>query len=100
MDRRTIRKFRLIKLLARLGIGAAGFVIVLFVASPLAGRVSLLFIGIGVIVAAVSWFLQRLEENEQLEKLEFDELTRTKKATTLFQTTAAEDFPAQRAREQ
>ena len=49
-------------------------------ASPIPSRaqVSTIFLGIGTLVAAVSWFQMRLEENERLEKLEFDELTRSK----------------------
>jgi hypothetical protein len=53
-----------------------------------------------VLVAFTGWFQMRLEENERLEKLEVEELARAKGESTLFETRAAEVFPAQRAREQ
>jgi regulator of protease activity HflC (stomatin/prohibitin superfamily) len=68
--------------------------------NTLAGEVSSVFVGIGTLVALVSWFWMRLEENERLEKLEFDELTRSKGSSTLFETKDTEGFPAQRSREQ
>ena len=46
-------------------------------ANSLAGQVASIFLGLGVLVAAVSWFQMRLEENERLEKLEVEELART-----------------------
>ncbi len=66
----------------------------------LAGQVSVVFTGLGVLVAAVSWFQMRMEESERLEKLEFDELARSAARSTLFNAPDAEVFPAQRAREQ
>ena len=96
---RSTRKNGLINLVALLAISAAGFAVAR-VTNSLAGQVSTIFLGIGTLVAAVSWFQMRLEENERLEKLEFDELTRTKGASTLFETKDTEGFPAQRSREQ
>ena len=52
------------------------------------------------LVAFVSWFQMRLEENERLEKLELDELANSKGGSALFEAKDAEVFPAQRAREQ
>ena len=63
-------------------------------------RSSILFLGIGVLVAAVSWFQMRLEDRERLEKLEFDELAKTHSGSALFEARDAEVFPAQRSREQ
>src|SRR5437867_12547019 len=66
-----------------------------------AGQVSAAFLGLGMLVALVSWFQMRLEERERLEKLEFDEVSRGgATSSTLFTTQEAEAFPAQRAREQ
>ena len=59
-----------------------------------------IFLGLGALVAFVSWFQMRLEENERLEKLELDELAKSKGGSTLFEAKDAEVFPAQRAREQ
>jgi len=68
---RSTRKNGLINLVALLLISAAGFAVAR-VTNSLAGQVSTIFLGIGTLVAAVSWFQMRLEENERLEKLEFD----------------------------
>ena len=96
---RSIQKNGLINLLALLVVGAAGFAVARF-GSSLAGQASTVFIGLGVLVAAVSWFQTRLEERERLEKLEFDELIKGKGGSTLFEAKEAEAFPAQRSREQ
>jgi modulator of FtsH protease HflK len=96
---RSTRKNGLINLVVLLLVSVAGFAVAR-VANSLAGQVSTIFLGIGTLVAAVSWFQMRLEENERLEKLEFDELTRSKGASTLFETKDTEGFPAQRSREQ
>jgi modulator of FtsH protease HflK len=98
MERNT-RKNGLINFLLMLAVSIAGFAVAQ-VTNSIAGRVSTIFLGIGTLVAAVSWFQMRLEENERLEKLEFDELTRSKGGSTLFETKDTEGFPAQRSREQ
>ena len=96
---RNIRKNGLVNLLVLLPLTVAAFAVGGFTNSA-AGGVSAVFLGIGTLVAAVSWFQMRLEENERLEKLEFDELTRSKGGSTLFETKDTEGFPAQRSREQ
>jgi membrane protease subunit HflK len=96
---RSTRKYGLLNLLVLLVIGAAGF----FVArttNSVAGQISVIFLGIGMLVVAVSWFQMRLEETERLEKLEFEELVKSKSGSTLFESKDAEVFPAQRSREQ
>lgn len=97
MERSTQRN-GLINLLALLAVAAGGF-IVARIGGSLAGQLCTVFIGIGVLVAAVSWFQMRLEERERLEKLEFDELARAKGSASLFEG-QDEGFPAQRSREQ
>ena len=42
-------------------------------------------LGLGVLVAAVSWFQMRLEDRERLEKLELDELAKTHGGSALFE---------------
>jgi modulator of FtsH protease HflK len=96
---RSTRKNGLINLVALLAVSITAFVVARSSGS-MAGRVSTIFLGIGTLVAAISWFQMRLEENERLEKLEFDELTRSKGGSTLFETKDTEGFPAQRSREQ
>jgi regulator of protease activity HflC (stomatin/prohibitin superfamily) len=96
---RNIQRNGLINLLALLMVGAAGFAVARY-ANSLAGLVSILFLGIGLLVSAVSWFQMRLEESERLEKLEFDELLKSRSGSALFEAKDAEAFPAQRSREQ
>ncbi len=55
--------------------------------------------GTGFFVAIISYFQMRLEDRERLEKLEFDELVKSKSSESLF-TTQADTFPAKRSREQ
>ena len=96
---RNLQKNGLINLLLLLVVGVAGFAVARLTNS-LAGQMSTVFLGIGVLVAAVSWFQMRLQERERLEKLEFDELVKSKSASTLFEARDSESFQAQRAREQ
>ncbi len=55
--------------------------------------------GTGALVALISYFQMRLEERERFEKLEFDELVKSKSSESLF-STEADAFPARRSREQ
>jgi len=96
---RSIQKNGLINLLALLAVGVAGFGAARYALS-LAGQVGAFYLGLGVLVAAASWFQMRLEERERLEKLELDELAKAKGSATLFEAKEAEVFPAQRSREQ
>ena len=96
---RSIQKNGLINLLVLLTVGVAGLAVARY-ANSLAGQVSILFLGLGVLVAVVSWFQMRLEDRERLEKLEFDELAKTHSGSALFEARDAEVFPAQRSREQ
>jgi hypothetical protein len=72
MEQKT-QKNGLINLLALVLVGGAGFAIARF-GNTYAGLVGSVFLGIGALVAAVSWFQMRLEHREQLEKFEFEEL--------------------------
>jgi len=96
---RSIQKNGLINLLVLLAVGVAGLAVARY-ANSLAGHVSILFLGIGVLAAAVSWFQMRLEQRERVEKLELDELAKTHSGSTLFEAKDPEAFPAQRSREQ
>ena len=98
MDR-NVQKNGLVNLIAVVVIFLATFVVTCYVNS-LAGQGGSIFLGLGVLVAFASWFQMRLEENERLEKLEIEELARTKGDSTLFESKDAEVFPARRAREQ
>ena len=96
---RNVQKNGLVNLIAATMIFVAAFVVTGYVNS-LAGLAASIFLGLGVLVAFVSWFQMRLEENERLEKLELDELVKSKGGSTLFDAKDTEVFPAQRSREQ
>jgi len=96
---RNIQKNGLVNLLVLLAAGVAAFAAARY-ANSLSGQIAAVFMGLGVLVAFVSWFQMRLEENERLEKLELEEMARSKASATLFESKEAEIFPAQRAREQ
>lgn len=96
---RNLQKNGLVNLLAMLVVGAAGFGLARH-ANVLSGQIAAVFLGLGVLVAFVSWFQMRLEERERLEKLELDELARSKSSATLFEGKDSEVFPIQRSREQ
>ena len=98
MERNT-EKNGLINLLLLLAIGITAFVVARY-SNSLAGQVSVVFLGLGVLSAAVSWFQMRLEENERIEKLEFEDLSRTHGDSALFEAKDSELFPVQRSREQ
>ena len=92
MEQKT-QKNGLINLLALVLVGGAGFAIAKF-GNTYAGLVGSVFLGIGALVAAVSWFQMRLEHREQLEKFEFEELTKSASSSALFNASETEVFPA------
>jgi regulator of protease activity HflC (stomatin/prohibitin superfamily) len=96
---RSKQKYGLVNLLALVGVGLAALTASRY-AHSLAGVASTLFLGLGTLVAIASWFQMRLEDNERLEKLEFDELAKSHTGSALFAAKEAEAFPAQRSREQ
>ena len=95
---RSTKQNGLVNLTVALVIFLAGLGVSEF-AGSFAGMVASVFLGLGVIVAFVSWFQMRLEENERAEKLEMDELARSRGAS-LFEAKDSGSFPAQTAREQ
>jgi hypothetical protein len=96
---RNVQKNGLVNLVAAALIFVAAFVAAAY-ARSLAGQVGAVFLGLGMLVAFIGWFQMRLEENERLERLEFDELARAKGGSALFETKESEVFPARRSREQ
>jgi modulator of FtsH protease HflK len=88
-----------VNLVAAVGVFVAALGVTYY-ANSLAGQVASIFLGLAALVAFISWFQMRLEENERLEKLELDELTKSKGGSALFEAKDTEVFPAQRAREQ
>jgi membrane protease subunit HflK len=96
---RNIQKSGVVNLFAAVLIFIAAFIVTVYVNS-LAGQVATIFLGLGVLVAFISWFQSRLVENERLEKMELDELARAKGESALFDAKESEVFPARRSREQ
>src|SRR5476651_1529120 len=96
---RNVQKNGMVNMIAAVMIFIAAFVVTCYVNS-LAGQAASIFLGLGALVAFASWFQMRLEENERLEKLELDELIKSKGGSTLFDAKDSEVFPAQRSREQ
>jgi modulator of FtsH protease HflK len=96
---RSIQKNGLINLLALLAAAAATLALAR-TGQALAANLAAGFMGLGTLVAIVSWFQMRLEERERAEKLEFDELARSKGGSSLFETQDAGNFPAQQSRAQ
>jgi regulator of protease activity HflC (stomatin/prohibitin superfamily) len=96
---RNLQRNGLVNLLTMLALGVAAFGLARY-ANVLTGQVAAVFLGLGVLVAFVSWFQMRLEERERLEKFELDEIARSKSSATLFEGKDSEVFPVQRSREQ
>ena len=98
MDRNTKSK-GLVNFLVLLAFGCAVFAVGRL-ANSLAAFVACAFFGLGTLVAFVSWFQMRLEEREAAEKMEIEELSRTKTSSTLFDAKETAFFPARSSREQ
>lgn len=96
---RSIHRNGIVNTVILLLVGAAALAVAR-TAHSLAGVLVSVFIGIGFLVSALSWFQMRLEERERLEKLEVDELARGRGGSALFGSTEEDAFPARRAREQ
>ena len=80
---RNIKKIGVVNLLVMFVMGVAAFGLASY-ANAVSGQVGSIFLGLGFLVLAVSYFQMRLEETERLERLEFDELTRSKNSASLF----------------
>ncbi len=92
-QRGAVTNFLLLLLAAVLGYGIARNT------QTFTGQVASFIMAFGVLTALVSWFQLRLEEQERLERLEFEEVTRAGGAQSLFNTSEAEAYPARRSRE-
>ncbi|HTD67436.1 MAG TPA: protease modulator HflK [Candidatus Limnocylindria bacterium] len=92
-------KLTLVNLLALLIAGGVGLAIARST-HVLSAYVALCFLGIGFLVTLVSYFQMRLVERERLERLEYDELTKSPSASALFNKEENAALPARRSREQ
>src|SRR2546429_3663973 len=96
---RSIQKIGVINWIILLVVGAGSALVGRYAATA-TGTVGAAFVGIGFLVAVVSFFQMRLEERERVEKLEYEELSKARSSATLFQEAEADTFPARRSREQ
>ncbi|MGV3772094.1 MAG: protease modulator HflK [Verrucomicrobiales bacterium] len=96
---RNVSKLGLVNVLLLLLAGAVAIILSRYTRS-LAGQVGSLFFGIGFLMALISYFQMRLEEKERLEQLDFDEISKSRAGSSLFETPDADTFPARRSREQ
>lgn len=96
---RNIQKIGLVNWVLLLVAGAIAAYLARYTNSA-TGYVGAVYIGLGFLAAVVSYFQMRLETREQFEKLEYDELRKSKGGSALFTDVAADTFPARRSREQ
>lgn len=68
-------------------------------ASTTAGVMAMALSGFGLLVALFSYFQMSLLEREQYERLELEELSKSRGSESLFATAGADTFPAKRSRE-
>lgn len=98
MDR-NVQRTMLLSLMVLLAGGLACFWAAAETGS-LTGQTARWYFLFAILVTLIGWFQQRLQDREQLEQLEFDELARTKAATSLFNAEDAGSFPARQSRQQ
>ena len=96
---RNTQKNGLVNLLGLL-IACLAAAIIGNVAQSATAAVGAVFLGVGFLVAAISYFQMRLEHREHLEHLEFEEIARDRDRSALFDESGADTFIARKAREQ
>ena len=64
------------------------------------GLMATILAGFGFLVSLLSYFQARLVEREHFERLELEELSKSRGSASLFETSGADTFPAKRSREQ
>src|SRR6185369_13143869 len=92
-------KLTLVNLAALLAAGIATLIIAQ-ASNAYAAYAALPFLGLGVLITAISYFHMRLVERERIEQLEYDELTKSPSASALFNKSELESLPAKRSRRQ
>ncbi len=69
-------------------------------ASVEAGAMGTVLTGFGLLVSLVSYFHMGLLEREQFERMEIEELSKSRGSESLFSTAGSDTFPAKKSREQ
>jgi regulator of protease activity HflC (stomatin/prohibitin superfamily) len=77
-----------------------GMLLVSRYVSSAAATMGTVLTGFGLLVALLSYFHIGLLEREQFEKMEMDELSKSRGSESLFVTAGGDTFPARRSREQ
>jgi membrane protease subunit HflK len=98
MDQNT-KKIGLINCVVLLA-ATIGLLLVTRFASTAAGAMGTVLTAFGLLVALVSYFHMGLLEREQFERMELEELSKSRGSESLFATAGADTFPAKRSREQ
>ncbi len=98
MERNT-RKIGLVNLIVLFLIGGAAFVLAVF-SHSFAGQTGSIFYAVGFLVAAISYVQMRLEDSERMERLDFEEMAKSRNDASLFAAADSETLPAARSREQ
>src|SRR5580658_7257022 len=98
MDQNT-KRTGLLNWLVLLG-ATIGMLLVSRYVSSAAATMGTILTGFGLLVALLSYFHMGLIEREQFEKMELEELSKSRGSESLFATAGADTFPAKRSREQ
>lgn len=98
MDR-NIQRIGLVNWIVLLGIGLANAGFATQYSGSVAAQAGAIFLLLAFLVALVSYFQMRLESREESERLEFEELSKAKDASALFDRDT-DSFDARRSREQ
>jgi membrane protease subunit HflK len=77
-----------------------GLLLVTRFVSSAAAALATVLTAFGLLVAILSYFQMGLIEREQFERLEMEELSKSRGSESLFATAGADTFPAKRSREQ
>src|ERR1700683_2029473 len=81
-------------------VAALGMLCISSYVSSAAAVMGTILTGFGLLVALLSYFHIGLLEREQFEKMELEELAKSRGSESLFTTAGADTFPAKRSREQ
>ena len=98
MDR-NVKRIGLVNWLALLA-ATAGMLVVARDVGSVAGLMGAALCGLGLCVALLSYCQMSLEGREQLEKLELEELSKSRGAASLFEASGEDTFAARRSKEQ
>ncbi|HZM04871.1 MAG TPA: protease modulator HflK, partial [Candidatus Saccharimonadales bacterium] len=95
----NVKKIGLINWIVLL-LATVGLLLVTRFVSSAASALGTVLTGFGLLVAILSYFQMGLIERENFERLELEELSKSRGSQSLFTTAGADTFPAKRSREQ